>query len=226
MRAWADFKFRLTHPGRARLCNICGWRGGRFYDEEDMRDVKCPRCYSLPRHRLLKLALEESLPQLPGRTLHVSPKGESGLQKWLRRRSRSYVSIDKGGVWNTFENGGAMMEMDLTNLAFADNSMDLVACSHVLECIPDDRKAIREIFRVLAPGGLAALQVQLYGDVTVRVDNPDPSDYYHAWRPGRDYFKRYEEAGFTVQLYSQRGQVAERFRLFEHAVVPCCRKPR
>jgi SAM-dependent methyltransferase len=225
-RAWKDLHFRLSHRGRARLCNVCGWRGARFYDDEDNSDVKCPRCYSLPRHRLLKFALEEvGAPRSHCRTLHVAPKGEHGLAKWLRGHCGSYVSIDKGGVWNRFDHGEAMVQMDLTQLALPNESMDLVICSHVLENIPEDRKAIREVFRVLSPHGMAALQVQLYGQTTVK-GNADPGDYHHVWRPGRDYFQRYEEAGFVVQLYSKHGFDVQPLRLYDGSVVPLCFKPR
>jgi len=51
----------------------------------------------------------------------------------------------------------AMQQMDLTALDIPDQSRTLIWCSHVLEHIPDDRKALTEMFRVLEPGGLAVL---------------------------------------------------------------------
>ena len=50
-----------------------------------------------------------------------------------------------------------MQQMDLTALDIPDQSRTLIWCSHVLEHIPDDRKALTEMFRVLEPGGLAVL---------------------------------------------------------------------
>ena len=48
---------------------------------------------------------------------------------------------------------------DITKLPYSDVSFDLVICSEVLEHIPDDRKAIVEITRVLKQGGLLAVSV-------------------------------------------------------------------
>ncbi len=48
---------------------------------------------------------------------------------------------------------------DIYRLPFWDSSFDLVICSEVLEHIPDDRKAMRELFRVLKPGGWSIIQV-------------------------------------------------------------------
>lgn len=227
-RKLSTLRYVITHRGDARYCNVCGWRGSLFLpDEPDDPDRKCPLCASLPRQRLLKHTLDLlGLPRPGNRVLHVSPKGERRLAKWLKSRAGDYLSIDKGGVWNTFEAGGAMEEMDLTALRLPDDSVDFVLCSHVLECIPDDRKAISEIFRVLAPGGVAALQVQLYGETTVRVAEPKGEDYWHAWHPGRDYFRRYEGAGFSVDLY-EAGRIDDgRLRLYPASSISICRKPR
>ena len=117
-----------------------------------------------------------------------------------------------------------MEEMDLTALRLEDNCVDFVLCSHVLECIPDDQRAIGEIYRVLAPGGVAALQVQLYGEITTRVEQPTREDYWHAWHPGRDYFRRYEKAGFLVDLYEPTQADDERLSLKISSLVPICQK--
>jgi ubiquinone/menaquinone biosynthesis C-methylase UbiE len=43
--------------------------------------------------------------------------------------------------------------------AFEDNQYDVILCNHVLEHIPDDTKAMQELYRVLKPGGMAILQI-------------------------------------------------------------------
>jgi len=225
LRTWRLFRFRLTHRGRSRFCNICGWQGSQFLSTDDAPDATCPYCLSLARHRLLKAVLDERNEPVRGsRILHVSPKGELGLVRRFRSISSTYVNIDKGGVWNDFFEGNAMVQMDLTRLAFSENSFDFVMCSHVLENIRDDRKAIAEVHRVLAPGRLAALQVQLYGETTERIENPTAEDYYHVWHPGLDYFARYEEAGFSVRLYNGNRPEKEALGLYPRLVVPICVK--
>ena len=222
---WRRFNFRLTHRGRDRLCNICGWMGSQFYFSEDGADRRCPACESLPRHRLLRAVLEKiNQPKPRARILHVSPKGEKGLARWFRKRSSSYLSIDKGGVWNTFSNGGAMLQMDVTDLRLPDGAVDFVMCSHVLEMVDDDRKALSEIFRVLSPGGVAALPVQLYGATTSRAAKTSRANYYQVWRPGLDYFERYRSAGFIVDVYDKRLADERLLGLYGNPHVPICTK--
>ncbi len=42
---------------------------------------------------------------------------------------------------------------DLTQLPFADNSFDCITCGWVIEHLPDPRPGLRELSRVLQPGG-------------------------------------------------------------------------
>lgn len=220
------FKFRITHRGKERLCSVCGWRGSEFYPLDQQLDILCPTCDSLPRQRLLKLVLDElELPKQGSRILHVSPKGEERLGEWLRKLSGRYLSIDKGGPWNRFEQGSAMVQMDLTDLKLSDESVDFVCCSHVLENIVEDHKALSEIHRVLAPKGMAALPVQLYDqDTTTPVEQPTGEDYWHVWHPGRDYYQRYEQAGFRVEIFGKQRYDTALYNLKGHLEVPICRK--
>jgi len=57
--------------------------------------------------------------------------------------------------------------MDITNIQYADDTFDVVCCCHVLEHIPEDRRAIREIYRILKPNGWAAVLVPTKGLKTV-----------------------------------------------------------
>jgi hypothetical protein len=87
-------------------------------------------------------------------------------------------------------------------LTFANDSYDFIFCSHVLEHIPDDKKAISEIYRVLKPGGTAMLMVPIYPlEKTADLYPKSPDLMTHVHQPGLDYFKRYEKAGFSVNVY-------------------------
>jgi predicted SAM-dependent methyltransferase len=98
--------------------------------------------------------------------------------------------------------------MDITEIPYEDQTFDVIYCSHVLEHVPDDRRAMREFFRVLRDDGWAVLLVPVEGAVTVE----DPSvtapeerrrlygQEDHVRMYGLDYAGRLREAGFQVQV--------------------------
>lgn len=151
----------VNYSSTRRECNVCGWNGFNFLPYgvgiKHRREAQCPKCKSFERHRAVKFLLNddlkpESYDQSTHDTLHVAP--EVQISDWLQSISDSYLSID---LFNP-----AMEKMDLTSLKLSDESKTLVFCSHVLEHIVDDLKAISEIFRVLKPGGIAIIQVPIW----------------------------------------------------------------
>ncbi len=85
------------------------------------------------------------------KVLHVAP--EQCFYKIFRKMPHlTYITAD-------LESPLADVKLDIQNMPFPDNKFDMVMCNHVLEHVPDDRKAISEIFRVLKKGGSAILQV-------------------------------------------------------------------
>ncbi|MBT9314586.1 class I SAM-dependent methyltransferase [Leptothoe spongobia] len=103
-----------------------------------------------------------------------------------------------------------MEKMDITNIQHPENSFDIIYCSHVFEHVPDDRKAMREFFRVLRPSGWAVLNVPIVADVTYEdpsITDPDERTRLfgqpdHVRNYGPDYKNRLEEAGFNVSVFS------------------------
>ena len=81
---------------------------------------------------------------------------EACIQQRLLRDFRvRYLGIDR------YDDDADAEQQDLTDLPYTDNAFDLVICNHVLEHIPDDRKAIAEISRVLSPNGRALIMVPI-----------------------------------------------------------------
>lgn len=83
-------------------------------------------------------------------------------------------------------------------------------CSHVLEHVNDDRQAMRELYRVLAPGGTAILLVPMSSRATTYEDPSitDPQErirhfgqFDHVRLYGRDYADRLAGAGFNVEEF-------------------------
>ena len=96
------------------------------------------------------------------------------------------------------EQRGVDVRADLRRLPFDGAHFDISYCSNVLAYIPDDAAAMRELVRVLAPGGTAIVQVPLTGDTTdedasvtapaVRAERFGQAD--HVRQYGRDFKER------------------------------------
>lgn len=211
----------LPVPGRG-FCCLCGASVAAFlpYTDDDGRpfrypplmaalglvgsDVRrfsCPRCLSHDRERhlllyLRSLGFEQRLPQL--RILHMAP--ERNLRRIIaQRRPLRYVQGD------LFPASPEIERVDLEQLPFDPASFDLVIANHVLEHVADDAAALREIARVLAPGGQAILQTP-YAPVLARTFEDagirTPAARLHAYGQadhvrlyGNDIFRRFAAAG-------------------------------
>jgi SAM-dependent methyltransferase len=165
----------------------------------------CRVCGSLERHRLLYLYLQSKtrLFDDPLSVLHFSP--ERGLSAVLKRQPNlSYATS-----WYEPDRP-ADFHLDLTDLAQSDASWDVVIAYHVFEHIVEDRTAMRELYRVLKPGGWAVLQVP----VREEADSFEPlgadtdeerlavlgqADHVrlYGWK---DFANRLTDAGFDVQI--------------------------
>jgi SAM-dependent methyltransferase len=142
------------------------------------------------------------------RVLHVAP--EYGILSQLRARDTiDYLGVDlePPGTGEAAE----ITRCDITAMGYGNNSFDLIICSHVLEHIPDDRLAMRELFRVLKPGGTAILQVPISASLQQTIEDPDLTDpkererrfgqYDHVRIYGADYPARLRDSGFLVEVF-------------------------
>jgi len=186
-----------------RFCPICETNAERFgpFGIVPRPDAVCPSCGSLERHRLLWLYLQRRttfFSNPPRRALHIAPEPslESKFRSFLGTR---YLTGD-------LDASRVDMRVDITAMPFPDEHFDFIYCSHVLEHVPEDRKAMREFRRVLARDGLAILLVPIEPGLTVedpaetdsgvrtrRFGHPD-----HVRQYGEDYPDRLAEAGFQV----------------------------
>lgn len=214
---WTREAARLIRSSRVRLyvwwlgsgdgveCPCCGGSFRRFlpYGTEPRAYALCPRCGALERHRLIWLWLEREtdLFRATKSVLHVAP--EPFLQDALRGRvGTEYLSVD-------IESSLAMRRMDVTDLDLPDAHFDAVLCVHVLNHVPDDMAAIRELFRVTKPGGWALLQPPVHLDRPVTKEDAsgtDPADRFRLFGPndhvriyGRDFFDRLRDGGWEVE---------------------------
>jgi len=169
----------------------------------------CPACSSLERHRLLwhYLTHKTALFDKKMKLLHVAPE-KLFYQKFVQQPNIEYTPCAKFGEGYADEYPEGTKNIDITDIEIDDNTFDAILCSHVLEHIPEDLQAMRELFRVLKPGGWAILQVPLdkkrdktFEDFSIT----DPKErekafgqYDHVRVYGNDYQDRLETAGFKV----------------------------
>ncbi|GAP38212.1 class I SAM-dependent methyltransferase [Piscinibacter sakaiensis] len=209
-------------PAFARWCPCCRSGHAAFapFGTPARDDAMCPSCGSLERHRLMQLYFEQRTDlfgEQPLRVLHFAP--EACFVRQLDGNPRiDYVSADLSAP-------NAKHRIDITDIPFADDSFDVVICSHVLEHIPDDHRAMRELRRVLRPSGWALLQVPIDPALQLTYEDPsitDPQERErlfgqvdHVRWYGQDYAARLAENGFTVQREDFHGSLpaAERERL-------------
>jgi SAM-dependent methyltransferase len=221
----------VAFAGSGVACPCCGHSFRRLAPFKGRQNEQCPACGSLTRHRALFLFLSDEL-ELADRTarvLHFAP--ERALQLWLSSLPHlEYLSAD-------LDSPLALVRMDITDIPCSDARFDLIICSHVLEHVGDDRRAIHELYRVLASGGEAIVQVPIQGERTF--EDPSVTDprerarvfgqYDHVRIPGRDYVDRLAAAGFLVEERDIAREVDEE-TCARHALKPGelfyrCRKP-
>jgi SAM-dependent methyltransferase len=202
--AWLRDRHQFFGGKLRRLCPICGHDGIMISVGHPPRwDARCANCGSRERHRLLWLwASDGGVNRLSDKhILHFAP--EKALRRVLADNPR-YETAD-------LRQHGVTHRVDITKLPMADGLYDVVIANHVLEHIDNDRLAIRELFRVLRPGGQALLTVPInptrdvtYEDATItdtaerqaHFNAPDHRRFY-----GLDFADRLKEAGFLIETY-------------------------
>ena len=203
------------------------------YGYENVREnVLSPSTLSLERHRLLWLYLqkETTLFSEPTKLLHFAP------EQCFYKRFRESDLIDY--TTTDLNSPLADVKADICNLPFADDEFDMILCNHVLEHIPDDPQAMKELYRVLKPGGTAIFQVPLENDREVTFEDNSITDraerarifgqYDHVRIYGMDYFDRLRQVGFEVQVLDYTKQLSpdrvDYYRLAAGELIPVVTK--
>lgn len=175
-------------------------------------DAQCVHCGALERHRFLWLFLQKKTDLFDGKPkkmLHVAPE-HCFESRFKKRLDDDYLTAD-------LFNPRAMVKMDITDIQYADQSFDVIYCSHVLEHVPDDKQAMREFLRVLKNDGWAILLVPIISEKTFEDSSiVDPKKRLkafgqedHVRRYGPDYVDRLHDVGFNVEI-SKVGDLADR----------------
>lgn len=222
-------------------------RGDRYTDPIDGRQFKrflpygyespranvlSPSTLSLERHRLLWLYLKKETDFFTAgyRVLHFAPE-QAFYRRFRKLKNLEYTTTDLNSPL-------ADVKADICNLPFEDHSYDVILCNHVLEHIPDDTKAMQELYRILRPGGWGIFQIPQDLGRAVTFEDDSITDkkerarifgqYDHVRIYGRDYFDKLRSIGFEVKEIDYTSilspEEVEQYRLALGEVIPLVKK--
>ncbi|WP_074537028.1 class I SAM-dependent methyltransferase [Cellulophaga baltica] len=200
--------------------------------ESPRENVLSPSTLSLERHRLLWLYLKDETDFFTKKykVLHFAPE-QAFYKRFRALENLNYTTTD-------LDSPLADIKADICDLPFADNSFDIIFCNHVLEHIPDDTKAMEEIYRILKPNGWAILQIPqdlkratTFEDDTI-TDRKERAkifgQYDHVRIYGRDYFTKLREIGFHVDEVDYTSKLTpetiDKYCLAKGEILPVVRK--
>ena len=224
---------KVVFFGSRRYCPVCRSHVRLFKASGVNRraDVRCPVCGCVERFRFMWVFLDHRKDLFQAKhfkMLHFAP------ERVFRDRYRQMPGVEyTSGDINPDR---AMMQMDIAEIQYPDNTFDIIHCSHVLEHVPDDMQAMRQLCRVLKHGGCAIVSVP----ITAKETFEDPSvttpaereriygQYDHLRRYGPDIEQRLNKAGFDVQCVRPQDFIATediaKMRIGDETIF-LCRKP-
>jgi predicted SAM-dependent methyltransferase len=244
-----DMQWKAQRFGLNYQCCVCGARLKEFeprgIDAPVLKDlqiapggvrrVTCPHCQSYDRERLLFLFLRDKTEvfKKKQRILHFAPE-KCIFDKLVAVKHEVYATVD------LFPEPDVSFLTDICRLSFQKGAFDVLLCCHVLEHIPDDVLAMKELFRVVKPGGWAVIQVPLSLKLESTIEDPSvKSEEERLKRFGqkdhvrvyavRDYVERLTSAGWIVEMVDLIGEMGEekalKLGLFIGEKIFLCRKP-
>lgn len=196
----------IPYRGAGVECPCCGGRFRRFMDNprDKRREAMCPRCEAMERHRLLMhfMMHRTNFFSAKLKVIDFAPM-YAMMRRFKALPNLDYLSVDLSLAW-------VDQRVDITRIPHPDQSFDAVVCYHVLEHVPDHRKGMEELFRVLRPGGWGIIQPPVDMNRADTLEDPaiaSPGDrlrmYGHSDHKrlyGRDYSGMLEETGFKVEI--------------------------
>lgn len=203
---WVARFLSVFYIGNNVSCNICGHHYRKFlpYGRKERSNALCPHCLSLERHRMMWLFLKNSTNffQADLKVLHIAPE-LCFIKRFEEFHGDNYLTAD-------IESPLAKVKLDVLQMPFAEAEFEVVFCNHVMEHVSDDLQAMREIYRVLKPGGWGIIQVPLfyplpeitYEDTSIVAPAAREKAFGqddHVRLYGKDYLTRLRTAGFEAQ---------------------------
>ena len=221
-------QFKRPQSGVPKFtCPMCGYRGMFISVGRPTRwDARCPDCGSRERHRLTWLWLTENGGnKFAGkRIIHFAP------EKIWTKKMQGQSNYETADLYQK----NVTHQENITKLTLASESFDVVMCHHVLEHIPDDNAAIKELFRILKSGGMAVLSVPIntsryatyedksITDPAIRRKCYGGTDHLRFY--GMDFGDKLKAVGFDVETYRLPEADETRYGLLNNEFIYIARK--
>lgn len=216
----------LVYKGDKVECPVCEKKFSKFLsygsNVAHRDNVLCPYDLTLERHRAMWLYLKNksdffTKPNL--KVMHIAPEQcFHGLFK--KQKNLDYTT---GDLMSPI----ADLHFDLHDIPLEDNQYEVIFCNHVMEHVKDDLQCMKELYRIMKPGGWGIMQVPIdasrsetYEDWSITTPEEREKHFWqydHVRLFGTNYPDRLREAGFTVDVvdFSKElpTEVFERYRI-------------
>ena len=228
-------RYRISYAkfkGSGFECNCCGASYSKFVPDYPAADnanalkvnavvagyddnILCPACLSTARERLIIALLNNQFKITGKKILHFSP--EKNIYRVIKINNEVITADIEPLFYRNIDSN--ITNEDATCLSYANNSFDVVIGNHIMEHIPNDIKAMAEIYRVLKPGARAILQVPYSAILSATIEEPeinDPQkqaalfgqkDHVRIYQL-QNYLGRLQSCGFNVALIEYKDLAA------------------
>lgn len=223
MKSLLSFLFRLRNaPAKVRgVCPVCASPDTtflplpEFYRQEAAKSgykhfgrgetialetYSCATCGASDRERLYAWWIDAQIRsghlKKGSALLHFAP--EAALSRMLRELHYfEYNTADYGME-------GVDYQLDIMSMPFADDSFDFFICSHVLEHVESDDRAIRELCRITRPGGCGILMAPICLDIAHTLEDPSITSEAERWQyyGQNDHVRLYAHDDYVAKISS------------------------
>ncbi len=212
-------KYNLERKTDKKICACCGneiknysplegyvdllkKNGVKFnfrYEMLNLSEYSCPICGSADRERAFALVMKKILPtDKKINILDIAPR------KCITDFVKKNFPLANYKTADLFM-PEADYKLDICDMKeIADGSIDFFICSHVLEHVPNDIKAMQELKRILSAKGCGILIVPLNLNQAEIDEDPNCTDIAERWRrfAQDDHVRAYTKAAFLQRLES------------------------
>lgn len=227
----------MVYKGNNVECPVCEKSFRKFLSYGSKvahrENVLCPYDLTLERHRLMWLYLKNHSDFFTKKNLkvmHIAPE-QCFHGKFKKQMNLNYTTGD-------LVSPIADLHFDLHDIPLEDNTYEVIFCNHVLEHVDDDAQCMRELQRIMKPGGWGIFQVPIdysreetYEDPSIVSEEDREREFWqkdHVRLFGKDYPKKLEAAGFQVEVLDMKEEIGEekfnRYRLDPNELLYIVRK--